>query len=80
MSQESDKLAAHQANVVAAHGKFQVAMAAAATEAARKAAHVQRHKDILASARANGIKTGAHEALHNLGVSPDGDSGQSGDA
>ena len=44
------------------------------TEAARKAAHVQRAEDILSSAITNGISTGAYEALHNLDSHPDGDS------
>ena len=80
MSTESDNQRAHREAVAVAHGKFQAAMATATTETQRKNALIQRHKDILASARTNNVRTGSHEALHNLGVSPEGDSAPAGDA
>ena len=57
----------HRENVFLAHGARQTALAAANTEALRKAAHVAYHKSVLASAQANGVSTGAFAALHNLG-------------
>jgi hypothetical protein len=58
----------HNQAVSEAHGRYQTAFAASSTEAARKAARVQLYKDILASGRARGIKTGAYHALLTLGV------------
>ena len=55
-----DKLAAHREAVSKAHGTFQAAHAAAANEAARKAAHVQLYRDILASGHTNGVSTGVY--------------------
>ena len=57
----------HNDNVSAAKGTRQTALAAAGSEAARKAAHIAHHKSVLASAQANGISSGAFAALHNLG-------------
>ena len=60
--------AAHAAAVsTALAAKHAVFANASSTEAQRKTAELQYSKDVLASAKANGIRTGAWQAIHDRG-------------
>ena len=69
---------AHRAAVAVAESARQVAKAAAGNnQAAHLAADIVLYKAVLASGRANGVSTGALNALHNIGGLDAG--GQNGD-
>jgi hypothetical protein len=70
--------AAHHASVNAAENARQVAKAATNNAAGHKAADIIYYRAVLASARANGVKTGALAMLHQLGAA-DGEYGLAGD-
>ena len=70
--------AAHRAAVVAAENVRQVSKAANPTAAGHLAADKVYYKAVLASARTNGVSTGALNTLHAL-HDPAGEYGQNGD-
>jgi hypothetical protein len=61
---------AHKTAVAVAESARQVAKAANNTAAGHKAADIAYYKAVLASGRANGVITGAYQALLTLGVDP----------
>jgi hypothetical protein len=60
----------HAAAVGMAQAALDIGLKAAATEAARTALRVTYYRAILASGHAQGISTGAAEALRRLGADP----------
>ena len=62
---------AHKTAVAVAESARQVAKVAAGNnQAAHRTADITFYKSVLQSGRANGIITGAYQALLNLGVDP----------
>jgi hypothetical protein len=63
-------LDAHHIAVSTAKSALQVSLKTAATEADRTTAHITYHKAVIASARAQGIKTNSIAQLARLGIDP----------
>jgi hypothetical protein len=61
---------AHRKAVADAEGVRQTSKAANNTAAGHKAADIAYNKAVLASGRANGVISGAYQALLSLGVDP----------
>ena len=66
----------HDVSVATAKTVLQQALSGSPSATANRTAHIAYYRAVLASARANGIQTGALQALHSLGVF---DSGKAGD-